>query len=416
MTVWTPEYRIKVNGTDATGLTLVGFSTSSGRTDINAQAQAGYITATLINTNNQPYDWSVNTSVTVEVKNSSGNWVSLFGGRVSDISTVVRSAGETSYVTQIQILALGALSKLYKAIWTGSLAQDDDGDQIYAILSDLLLAQWNEVSAAQQWDTYDSTTTWAQAGNVGLGSIDTPGQYEMVQRSASPIDFYSIITQIANSALGYVYEDANGNIGYADAAHRQNYLIANGYVELDGRQAIAPGIKQTIKSGSIVNKFEIDYGNNFNNTVTAEDLTSQALYGLYSVQQNSLIHDATDAQNVADRQVALRAYPRPFFDQITFPLQNPEIPDSTRDALLNVFMGQPIKVTNLPPNVYGGEFTGYVEGWSWTSTLKGLSLTLIMSPTEFSAVAQNWSQVNGAETWNSILNTIEWQDAIGVIS
>jgi len=249
-----------------------------------------------------------------------------------------------------------------------------------------------------------------------LGDIDQPGQYEMAQRSADPIDYYSIVTQIANSALGYIYENANGEIGYADAAHRQNYLIANGYVELDGRQAIAAGIKQSIRAGSIVNKYQINYGNNYNNSKSAEDLTSQGLFGLYSVQTNSLIHDATDAQNVVNRQIALRAYPRPFFDTITFPVQNPEIDDADRDALLNVFMGQPIKIVNLPPNIYGGEFTGYVEGWTWTSTLRGLSLTLTLSPTEFSAAAQNWAQVNGAETWNSILNTLEWQDAIGVIS
>jgi len=79
-------------------------------------------------------------------------------------------------------------------------------------------------------------------------------------------------------------------------------------------------------------------------------------------------------------------------------------------------MGLPLKVVNLPPNIYGGEFTGYVEGWTWTSTVNGLSLTLNLSPTEFSAVAQNWEQVNAAERWNSILTTLEWQDAIGVIS
>lgn len=416
MTAWTPEYRVLVNGTNATDVTLVGFTMTSGRTDINSQAQAGYANMTLINTTNTVYNWSVNTSVTVEVKDSNNVWTPIFGGRISDISTTVRTGGPLGVVTQIQIIALGAISKLYKAIWTDSLSQDQDGDQIYTILSSLLLAQWNEVPPADQWSTYDSSITWANAGDVGLGTVDQPGQYEMVQRSASPVDYYSIISQIANSALGYIYEDATGQISYADAAHRQNYLLANGYVELDGRQAFATGIRQTIRSGSIINSYEIDYGNNFNNTATAEDLESQALFGLYAAKINSSIHDATDAQDVADRQVALRAFPRPTFESITFPLQNPEIDDADRDALLGVFMGQPIKVTNLPINIYGGEFTGYVEGWTWTSTLNGLQLTLTVSPTEFSAVAQTWSQVNAAESWNSILNTLEWQDAIGVIS
>jgi hypothetical protein len=416
MTAWTPEYRVLINGTNATDSTLVGFTITSGRTDINTQAQAGYCNLTLVNTSNTTYTWTVNTSVTIEVKDTSGTWVSLFGGRLSDITTSIKSAGEAAYVTQIQIIALGALSKLYKAVWTTSLAQDDDGDQIYTILSGLLLASWNEVPPAEQWSSYDPTIDWNNAGDVGLGEIDRPGQYEMEQRSADPIDYYSIITQIANSALGYVYENSNGEIGYADAAHRQTYLLANGYTELDGREAFAQGIRQSVRSGKIVNKYQINYGNNFNSSKSALDQDSIDLYGLYDVQENSYIHDATDAQNVANRQVALRAYPRAYFDSITYPLQNPEIGNADRDALLGIFMGQPVKVTNLPSNIYGGEFTGYIEGWTWTSTQNGLNLTFTASPTEFSAVAQTWDQVNAAESWNSILNTLEWQDAIGVIS
>lgn len=417
MSIWNPEYRILINGNNATGLTLVGFNITSGRTNVNTQPQAGYANLQIINKDNLTYDWNVNTAITVEIKKSDSTWTPLFGGRISDISTAVKTAGATSYVTQISIIALGALSRLSKAIWTTSLAQDDDGDQIYAILTDLLLNNWNEVPPAETWATYSpATTTWANAEDIGLGDIDRPGQYEMEQRSASPIDFYSLVTDIANSALGYIYEDANGNINYADAAHRQNYLIANGYTELDANQALGAGIKQTVRSGAIVNKYQINYGNNFNNTKTALDQDSIDLYGPYSVQVNSLLHDATDAQAVVDRYVALRAYPRPQFESINFALQNPEIDNSDRDALLGIFMGQPVKIINLPPNIYGGEFSGYVEGWTWTSTVNGLSLNLTASPVEFSAVAQNWDQVSAVETWNSILNTLEWQDAIGVIS
>lgn len=417
MTAWTPEYRILINGSDATDLTLVGFTITSGRTNINSQAQAGYANLQIINPNNATFTWSVNTSVTVEVKNSTGAaWIPIFGGRVSDVSTTVRSAGSVAYVTQLNVIALGALSKLSKAIWTSSLSQADDGTQIYTILSDLFLNTWNEVPAAQTWATYNATETWQNAQDIGLGEIDQPGQYEMEQRAADPIDYYSIVTNIANSALGYIYEDAYGNVSYADAAHRTTYLAANGYIELDARQAFAAGIRQTIRSGALVNKYQINYGNNFGNSKSAQDVVSQGLYGLYSVSQNSLLHDGTDAQAVVNRFVQLRAYPRPQFESITFPLQNPEIDHTDRNALLNIFMGQPVKITDLPPNIYNGEFTGYIEGWTWQSTLNGLSLTFTASPTEFSAVAQNWSQVNVLEKWNTLNNTLQWEDAIGVIS
>ena len=416
MTAWTPSYRILINGTNATNLTLVGFTITTGRTNINTQPQAGYANLQIINKNNANFDWNVNTAITVEVKNTSLAWTPIYGGRISDVTTLVRSAGNNAYVTQLNIIAIGALARLSKAIWTSSLAKDDDGDQIYTILSDLLTNNWNEVPPALTWNTYNATETWANAQDVGLGEIDRPGQYEMEQRSADPIDFYSIISQIANSALGYIYEDAYGNVSYADAAHRQNYLVANGYTELDANQAIAAGLRQTIRSGAIVNKYQINYGNNFGSSKTAQDTTSQGLYGQYSVSENSYLHDATDAQSVVDRYVALRAYPRPQFESITFPLQNPEMDNTDRDALLGIFMGQPIKVVNLPSNIFGGEFTGYIEGWTFTSTLNGLNLNFYASPTEFSAVAQTWAQVNAAESWNTISNTLQWEDAIGVIS
>ena len=416
MTTFTPEWRIKIDGDNLTAITLVGLTINSGRTNINTQPQASYCQLELINTNNTDYGFNINSALTVELKDSTATYVPIFGGKISDVSVGVRAAGSTAYVTSYQITALGALAKLQKAVWTAALSQDDDGDQIYTILSDLLLNTWNEVSASQTWAAYNPTTTWADAENIGLGDIDQPGQYEMEQRSANPIDYYSLISQIANSALGYFYEDANGNIGYADAAHRTAYLAANGYVDLSANDALALGIRATTRQGALVNSFVLNYGNSFNSQKTALDQDSIDTYGRFQVTQNSLVHDATDAQNIANRYVQLRAYPRAQFEKITFALQNPEIGDSDRDALIGVFMGLPIRITDLPALITGGGFEGYVEGWTWRVSVSGLSIDLTLSPTAFSAVAQNWEQVNATETWNSILNTLEWQDAIGVIS
>jgi hypothetical protein len=160
----------------------------------------------------------------------------------------------------------------------------------------------------------------------------------------------------------------------------------------------------------------MDYGNNFNSSYTAEDTQSQVIYGLFAEQFSSYLKNTSDVEDVADRLIALRSYPRDTFQSITFALQSPEIDDPDRDALLNIFMGQPVRITNLPLNMLGGEFTGFVEGWTFSASVSGLSVTFLATPTEFSAVAQQWAQVNASESWNSVLNTLEWQDAIGVIS
>jgi len=415
MTAWTPVWRIKANGTEVTSVTLADLQITTGRTDINSPTPAGYCSLRLINTDNTVYTFTVNTSILIEVQNSSANYVPIFGGRISDIRQVVSSAGNTANVTTINITAIGPLSRLQRATFDGNLAEGLDGAQIQDLLDDLLLNSWNEVPAAETWDTYDPTETWANAENIGLGEIDA-GEYTMSSRQITDQVISNIANEIASSALGYLYEDANGLIGYADASHRQDYLTANGYTDLDANQAIGAGIGIVQRQGELVNKLIIDYGNNFNSQYIAQDTASQSTFGLYAEQFSSYLKNTADVEDMADRVIQLRSYPRYLFQSITFPIQNPEMDNGDRDALLSIFMGQPIRVTNLPPQMLGGEFTGYVEGWTFRASVSGLFITLTASPTEFSAVAQRWNQVNAAESWNSVLNTLEWQDAIGVIS
>jgi len=415
MTLWNPVYRVKANGTDVTDITLVGFTITSGRRDINAPVEAGYANLNLINTTNQYYPFAVNTSITIEVQDSNATYVPIFGGRISDISIEVQSAGSTALVTRLNIIALGALFRLQRAIFDGNLTEDLDGAQIEQLLQELLLNNWNEVPPAETWNTYDPTITWANAENVGLGTIDA-GAYTMSSRQITDSFISPIAQSIAQSAGGYLYEDANGLISYADITHRQDNLVANGYTDLDANQALASGISSIARQGDIVNQVKIDYGNNFNNSYTAQDLDSQATYGLYAEQLNSYIKGQADAEDFADRVIQLRSYPRDRFQSITFPVHSTEIDDTDRDALLNINMGLPVRLNNLPPNITNGQFEGFVEGWTWRSSVNGLFLTFTASPTAYNAVAQQWAQVNAAETWNSILNTLEWQDAIGVLS
>ncbi len=48
MTAWTPEWRIKVNGSTLTNITLSDLSITSGRTSIYEQATASYCNINLI--------------------------------------------------------------------------------------------------------------------------------------------------------------------------------------------------------------------------------------------------------------------------------------------------------------------------------------------------------------------------------
>lgn len=416
MTAYTPDYKVIVNGVELSNVTIADLTITSGRTDIYQQPVAGYCQVSLLNFNNTTYDFNVGSGITVEVTNSVGAYIPIFGGLVSDFTITVNSAGSLGYTTIATITALGALSKLPKIIDEGILSQDQDGDQIYSLLNGYLLGSWNDVPAAQTWATYNPTETWANAVNIGLGDIDRPGDYDMIARSASNTDLYSLCTAIANSAFGVLYEDANGNIGYADSTHRQDYLANNGYTTLDANHANGLGLSATTRAGDLRNSYTINYDNNANQTYTATDLVSQANYGVYAEQFTSRIKNTIDAESLADRYIELRANPYPKFQSITFVLGNPEIDDADRDALINIFLGQPVWIQNLPPNITGGSFQGYIEGWTFRASLNNLTVTFNASPVNFSQVAVKWEQVNAAETWNTINTSLTWLEAIGAVA
>jgi len=416
MTAYTPSYKVLINSVELTDVTVANLTITSGRTDIYSQPVAGYCQLQLLNFNNSIYDFTIGTQITIEVTNSTGTYVPIFGGYISDFTIAVDQTGSLGNTTVAQITALGALSKLPKIVDNGVLSQDEDGDQIYHLLSGFLLGEWNQVPAATTWATYNPTTTWANAENLGLGEIDRPGDFLMIARSSSETDVYSLCAQIANSALGYLYEEANGNIGYADSTHRQDYLAANGYTTLDANHANGRGLAVTTRAGDIRNKYVITYGNNGNSVYTAEDAQSQLDYGLYGEAFLSNIKDTADAEDFADRIIALRADPTPKFQSITFELGNPEIDDSDRNALIGIFMGLPVWIQNLPLNIAGGSFEGYIEGWTFRASLNNLTITFNASPVNFSQIAVKWNQVNAAEAWNTINPALTWLNAIGAVA
>ncbi len=103
------------------------------------------------------------------------------------------------------------------------------------------------------------------------------------------------------------------------------------WVAQDDSNAIQNAIVDA--KGDLSNKIIMDYGNNFNSSYTAQDLDSQAEYGLFAEQFNSYLKNAADVEDVADRLIGLRAWPRNTFQSITFALQSPEIDDADRNAL-----------------------------------------------------------------------------------
>jgi len=411
MTAWSPDWKLTVAGVDYTDIAISDIQHQAGRTDIYQQPNPSYLQITFVALSAQTLPFNINDSLSLQVKDSAGTYVNVFGGDLTDITVSVGATGSIATVIQYTVLAMGSLVKLTRELYSGTISQDEDGNQIYDLLSSVLLGSWNDVPAATTWSGYDATETWANALNLGLGEIDQPGLYTMENRAAETDTIFNIAQLIANSAFGYLYEDNEGNIGYADADHRQTYLLANGYVDLDARHALGQGLSTITRSGDIRNDVYINYGNNFGSQETATSSSSIATYGYKAESINSVLHSAVDAQAVADRYIAQRAFPQPAFQSITFPITNPEIDNSDRDNLLGVFMGQPLNLQNLPEQISSGEFEGYVEGWSWSTRFNELFLTINLSPVAYSQVAMRWNTTPITETWQTIDPTLTWEYA-----
>jgi hypothetical protein len=408
MTQWNPVWKVEIDGVAYTDAILANLAIRTGRTNIYEQAQAGYANIQLIDLNQTTIPVSVNSSLSIEVQDTSGTYVPIFGGSVVDIVVEVRDVGSTTFTQTYTITALGALSRLQKALTDGVLSKDFEGNQILSLLTDLLVNNWAEVPAALTWASYDPTVTWANAENTGLGTIDTPGDYELTARSSERTNTYSLVSSLATSGLGYIFENAQGQISYADSTHRSQYLSNNGYVDLTANQARGAGLRVETRAGDVRNEITIQYKSS--QEASASDAASISTYGTLGQIISTTIENTVDAEYQADFYLTLRKDPQAIFSDITFDLTNPELDNGDRNNLLNVFMGQPVAINDLPANM-GTIFQGFVEGWSFQAGYNTLSLSLNLSPTAYSLQALQWDEVPSARIWSGVSPTLNWANA-----
>ena len=411
---WLPEWRVTVGDDVYTTVTSVSFA--SGRLDIDRQATAGYCQVQIINSDNAPFTINVTEPITLDLKNSTGTYVTVFGGEVSDFNIGVRSPEESGYVTTGTILGIGSLAKLTKAVFNTALAEGLDGAQIAAILGSALNLTWAEVTPTVTWATYPADVTWANAESY-IGEVDS-GFYTMIALAASASAKSQTLTdQIANSALGQMYEEKDGDVSYADADHRSNYLAANGFTNLDGSYATPSSITSTTQIARIRNSLIYRYATGYGSTYSTSDTDSIASYGLFERSFDSNIKNLADITDIASRELNLRKNPRGSLGAITFRLDNPDMPSAMLDSLIGVFFGQPVLVSNLPSNLLDGQFDGFVENVALRATPSFTEITLYISATDFSLSTTQWETVLPASLiWTGVNGTLTWTNATGALT
>ena len=411
---WLPEWRVTVGDDVYTTVTSVSFA--SGRLDIDRQPTAGYCRVEIINTTGAEFTINVTEPVLLELKNGSGTYVTVFGGEVSDFNIGVRSPEETGFITTGTILGIGSLAKLTKAVYNTALAEGLDGAQIAAILGAALNLTWAEVTPTLTWDTYPATQTWLDAESY-IGTIDS-GFYTMINLAANATaKSQTLADQIATSALGAVFEEKDGDVSYSDADHRSNYLAANGFTNLDASYATPRSITSQTQIARIRNSLIYRYGAGYASTYSTSDSDSIASYGLFEFSTDSNIKNLSDITDIGTRELNLRKNPRGSLGAITFRLDNPDMPTAMLDSLIGVFFGQPVLINNLPSNLLGGTFDGFVENVAVNATPTYVDMTLYVSATDFSLSTTQWETVLPASlVWNDVNAILTWTNATGALT
>ena len=411
---WLPEWRVTVGDDVYTTVTSVSYA--SGRLDIDRQCTAGYCRVEIINTDNSPFTINVTEPILLELKNSSGTYVTVFGGEVSDFNIGVRSPEETGFITTGTILGIGSLARLTKAIYNTALAEGLDGAQISAILGSALNLSWEQITPTVTWATYPADVTWANAESY-IGEVDS-GFYTMIALAASAsAKSQTLVDQIANSALGQIYEEKDGDVSYADADHRSNYLAANGFTNIDGGYATPSSITSTTQTARIRNSLIYRYATGYGSTYTTSDPDSVASFGLFERSFDSNIKNLADITDIASRELNLRKNPRGSLGAITFRLDNPNMPDAMRNDLIGIFFGEPVLINNLPSNLLGGQFDGFVENVALRATPSSVDITLFISATDFSLSTTQWETVLPASLqWTGVNAILTWTNATGALT
>lgn len=379
--------------------TISSISITMGRKDITEQPQPAYARVELWTDASEPLGVALSQAVTISIDKGTSGTAQIFNGTISDIEIDLADYGSEGSVARYSITAVGPLALLNRHIVGGAgYAKEKDGTRVYNILSEAFLTSWSDVSPTLTWEMVPNGVSWDSydATNIALvaglaTNIDVPGQYEIMAYSSGETDALSLTQEAANSGRGVLWEGADGALHYDDYAAR----ASNSPLTLGAGDLLADGLRTSAQWGEIVNDVTVTYRAG---SEIARDEQSAILYGELAGTRETTLHNSADALAQAQDFVAQRAYPRMYPENLTIPLHSPTVSDATRDALSQVYNGLRVQTSALPA-VFGTNFDGFVEGWTWNLTRYTAELVLTCSAYSETYSSIIWYQLPPTQTW-----------------
>ena len=409
MTVYTPTYRVTIAGVVQTSTTLQDGTITYGRNDFFEATQPSYCNIELLNLDGTSPVVELLDTVLIEVTDSTGAYIKLFTGEVSGVYNRFEGAGLGGKPNTLQIQAIGALGLLVKR-YAGGVAYPEelDGARIQRILEETLFVAWEDISNTFTWNDF-TTETWANYGVQGIDTIDA-GRYEMLARSAQVQQAYELTDITQQSGLGYLYDTADFEIGYADAERRSENYTTN-LIELDA-DLVNADIQTRLQTADIVNSVVIQYDDPVLEVVAQND-TSINNYGLLEEIRSTILAETVDATEQATNFVNYRGTPKTSLEAVSVNLAHSDMTNTVRDDLLAVTMDSLLYLDNIPVGLIPeGYFEGFVEGWTWTLGRNNLELSMSVSNSIYSTLDVQWEDYNAVIQWQNLDNTTTWLDVI----
>jgi hypothetical protein len=399
--------------------TISTITISTGRDDVTEQPQAGYASVELwtdANDQNLFFDLYQQVSISINNATTAGQSV-IFTGVISDIDLSIAAYGSVGSIAIYRLTLVGPLAELDRRE-TGnfSLPSQFDGDRVFDILRRSLLTEWQDVSPTFTWESLPNLTTWASYDAVALAlvdelntTIDRPGIYDLVGQGANKGSAYELATAAAQSGRGVLWEGPDGTLNYDDYVSRGSGAI----YELTDDDILASSLVVSQRSGDLVNKVIVTYGNG-NQTKTAISEQSRIANGELVGTRETSLKNASDAQTQADDLLRSRRFARRYVREMTIPLHSPTVIDATKEKMVKILNGQRITATGLPIAFGGGlkaKMDNIVEGYVWNLTRYTAELTLKMSQYSESFPETIWFEIPATTTWAGYTPTDEeWID------
>jgi hypothetical protein len=399
------DVTLTVNGVDYTGSTLENVRVVRGRESIDTAARAGYCLAELIDETGAGFPIEVTDTVTITIENSTGT-VPLFTGTISDMSTrlyAVRTGTRAIW----QLLANGPLALANRRqVFAAGTTIEKDGDLVRDAL---------EAGLYQPWDEYQGST-WAAAGDVTWDTVDPgfdaslieqPGEYDIEALDAADEGYNALglVSRIAGSVGGSLFETGDGNVGYLSAYGRSEKASA-GYTAIPV-EAIAVDSLQASKAASdLVNRLEVRYAGG---AVEQQDINSISSFGVRTSVLDTLLADLSAAEDRADDLLFDLATPRYKLPTIQFQLHT--LDTAHVDLMLGIDVEEPVAVPGLPATLGNLFSRAFVEGVQYDLGAKRRVLTLFLSDHQLSLRSERWRDVDPTLAWQDVSATLEWADA-----